>query len=484
MSRTSPYQYQVEGVRAIRDFDGRAILADELGLGKTFQALYYAARYLDPDPPGPVVCAVPSHLKINWKREAEHHLGIKAEILSGERVPPDKQSPLDPNQVYVVNYEILVPPHWKPRTPLPKDSWAGWLCSLRPRLVILDEAQRVKNGSAACTRAARRLCQASPCALALTGTPLANKPVDLWSILNLVRPDLFPSQMEFCLEYTHARKRWFGWEFPGAKNLDVLHGVLKRECLIRRRKADVLSQLPPITHTVIEVEVDQAEYRRAEADYVAWLEAQTPGAGLRAAQAESLTRTTGLKRLAGRLKTSAVIKWAEELLEETEGKLLLGALHYDVTGKLMDAFGSRAVLVDGRLDHRQKQAAFDRFNIDPSCEIMVANEDSAGTGWNCQSTSDVALAELPWRPDQLTQFVGRVHGVGRGLPGVPAHARYLVAADTVESDLCAVLQKKATWAAQAIDGDSSVAELDIHTQVVARIRERVGSRGGTRRTRS
>lgn len=476
MNRTELYPYQIEGVRAIRDFDGRALLADDLGLGKTIQSLYYAWRYLPKDVPGPVVCVVPSHLKLKWKREAEQHLGIMAEILSGERADRDKLPPLDRNQVYVVNYEILVPPHWKAGAPVPRDSWTHWLLRLKPRLLILDEAVRAKNAEANCTRACRRLAQATPHVLALTGTPLANRPTDLWAILNLVRPELFPSFLEFALEFTHARKIFGRWDFKGAKNLDVLHGILKRECLIRRRKADVLSQLPAITHSVIEVEVDMVEYRRAEDDYVSWLEAQTPGAGARAAKAESLVRTTGLKTLAGRLKVDSVIRESETIIEETGGKILLGALHYSVTEPLMKHFGRRAVLIDGRLSHVEKEEGFHRFNHDPDLDACVGNIQSCGTGWDCKSTSDAALVEFPWRPDDVTQFAGRIHGLGRGLPGSPAHMRYFVAAGTIESDLCAVLQRKSLWAAQAIDGDPGASELDLHDLVVEMVRERAAAR--------
>lgn len=475
MRHTPLYPFQTEDVRRIhKEFDGVSLLASELGLGKTITALSYAWKYLPDDPPGPVVVLVPSHLKLHWKREAEKHLGIRAEILSGQNPPPDKQPPLDPNQVFVINYEILVPPLWPKRAPLPADSWAAFLLALRPRLVIADEGHRLKNPYAACTRGARRLFRSAPRRLALTGTPLANKPTDLWSLLNLLRPDLYPSQFEFCQTYTHASRQWFGWVYRGARDLDVLHKNLVRTMMIRRRKADVLSDLPAVTTSVVDAEVDLGEYRRAEEDFLNWLEESHPGASRSAVKAEELSRMTRLRHLAAELKVPFACSWVEGLLEETGGKLLLGGLHYSVTEAVRDHFGRRAVLIDGRMNWREKQAAFDKFNLDPGCELCIGNIEAAGTGWSCTGTSDVALLEFPWRPGDVSQFIGRVHGIERGVPGAVAHARFLVAAGTIDEDMCGAIQRKGRWAAEAVDGDASLAALDIHDMVKASMKRRHG----------
>jgi SWI/SNF-related matrix-associated actin-dependent regulator of chromatin subfamily A-like protein 1 len=474
--QTDPFPFQRDDLRRVwRRFDGRAIISWDMGLGKTFGALNYAARYLDDDPPGPVVCVVPAHLKLNWKREAEKHLGIRVEILSKQRVPPDKLPPADPNQVYVLNYEILTPPLWRKRQPLPADSWAGWLANLSPRMVAVDEAHRVKNPAAACTRALNRLCKNSPSVLALTGTPLANSPADLWSIVNIVRPGLFPSELEFKIAFTHARKDWWGWTFRGAKDLDVLHRILSTECMVRRRKRDVLHDLPPVTRTVVPVEIDGGEYARAESDFVGWLDDEFPGMARGLGQAQSLAKTGHLKRLAGRLKVDSVVQWVSDFLENTDGKLLLGALHYAVTGPLMDAFRGRAVLVDGTIDGVEKDRRTYRFNHDPKIRLLVGNVTAAGTGWNCTATSDVALCEVPWTPAEVEQFLSRVSGIGRGT-GDPVRVWFLVAADTIESDLCEVLDRKQAWAVQAIDGaPGSDPGERIHRLVVRAVRARAAA---------
>lgn len=463
--------FQKDGVRAICDNGGRALLSDEVGLGKTVQALYYAWRYLPEDVAGPIVVVCPSHLKIHWQREALKHLGMRVEILSGQR-PVDKLPPLRPNHVFVINYDILTPPNWKSRTPIPKDSWLWYLLKLKPRLVVLDEGHYVKKRTTARTRGCKALCHQAPHALVLTGTPLANKPGDLWSILDMLRPGMFPSEFDFLARYTHLSKRRWGWMSRGAKNLDELHQLLTREVMIRRRKQDVLSQLPAVTYTVMETAVKMKEYRKAESDYIKWLAETSKEKADRATKAIEISRLNGLKQLAGWLKVDSVVASTEDLLESTDGKLLLGAVHHKVTDKLMDAFGRKAVLVDGDLNHREKQAAFDRFNLDDNCRILVGNLQAAGTGWSCTSTSNADICELPWVPAEVEQFAGRIHGIERGLPGTAAHVRFLIAKDTIESDLCQILQEKRTWASEAIDGEKHHGGLDLYEQVRGLIKQR------------
>jgi SWI/SNF-related matrix-associated actin-dependent regulator 1 of chromatin subfamily A len=472
MLRTRLFDFQREDVRRINEFNGRCLLANEVGLGKTLISLYYAWRYLPDDPPGPVVVVVPAHLKVNWSREAEKHLGIHVEILSGQRCPSDKQLPINRSQIYVVNYDVLCPPRWKAGTAPPDNSWLAFLSKQKPRLVICDEAQYAKTVGTMRTRAVKLLCKNVRHALMLTGTPLANKPGDLWTLLNILHPKMWPSRFDFLCNFTHMSKRWWGWNSRGAKNLDVLHSLLLKSCMIRRRKVDVISQLPSVTYTVLPIEVNLREYRKAEADYMGWLAKKHPHMAASAAKAADLTRLNGLKQLAGQLKVKSVIDWTNDLLEETGGKLLLGCVHHSVGGPLMDAFGDSAVAVNGKLTAKQKQVAFDRFNLDPRARVLVGNLQAAGTGWSCISTSDVAICELPWVPSEVEQFSGRVHGIERGLPDAAAHIRFLVAEDTIESDLCQIIQTKRTWAAQAVDGETNSGGLDVYDQIKSLMRKR------------
>lgn len=464
MLRTPLYNFQKEGVRMIRDADGRQLLSDEVGCGKTLQTLYYCWRYLPKDPPGPVVIVVPAHLRQNWRREAQKHLGLRVEVLYGEKVASDKMPPHDPQQIYVLSYDVLTGSHWKARTPPPPNSWIAWLAALKPRILISDESHYLSGPTSARTRAFRWLARRTPRCILLTGTPLPNKPENLWSLLNILDPKTYSSRWDFLNEFTHATRTPWGWSFKGAKSLDLLHSRLSN-LMIRRRKADVLKDLPAVTYSVVPIECDLREYNKAEADVIAWLTKQDAAAGARASRAVEFARMNTLIQLAAKAKLDHVIRWVQGFLEESEGKLLLGALHYAVTDALMKALGGTAVLVDGRMSEKQKVAGFDRFNLVPECRVLVGNIHAAGTGWSCKSSSHVAFAELPWRPADLTQFAGRIHGVERGIPGTAAQVSILVAEGTIESELCAAIQRKNRWACAAIDGAPKTADLDIAHQL-------------------
>lgn len=477
---TKPHAYQKEGVRDMHvKFGGNALIADDMGLGKSFESLYYAWKYLPDDPPGPIVVVCPSHLKLNWRREAAKHLGIRAGVLYGRIIDPERPPPWNPNQVLVINYDILTLQKADYKKGYgPQHSWLQYLSDLNPRLMIVDEAQYIKERGSLRTKAVKQLFKRSAHNLFLSGTPLTKSPLDLFPVINMLRPDVFPSYFEYALEYTNARHRPWGWEYKGGRNLDHLNELLLETCMIRRTKADVLNELPKITWSVIPLEVDLTEYNRAEADFIAWLEAQDAGKAARARSAEEMNKVGYLKRLASKLKIKQVINWTADFLESGR-KLLMGAIHYDITDEFTKVFRDRMVLVDGRISPEEKDRLTQKFNINPSTDLCVGNLNAAGTGWSCRATSDVAACELPWTPGELSQFVNRVHGLERGLPGVAANVYLLVAEGTIDEDLCKILQARQAILDQTLDGGTVDEGFDIYAQVKARIKDRQkAARGG------
>lgn len=472
MLLTALYPYQQQGVRFLRDYDGTGLLADSVGLGKSVQTIAYAAKYLPTDPPGPVVCAVPAHLKTNWAREVAKHSGARVTVLSHERVPADWHPPADRNGILVVNHDILVPPLWAKMQPPPSDAWVARLAALRPRLLVADEAQAFSNPEAARTRALRWLSRRCPRTLMLSGTPLANKPGDLFALANILWPAEFPSEFDFGARYCFPVKERGKWHYRGARNLDELHDRLTALGMLRRRKEDVLKDLPAIRYDVVPLDCDLTEYRRAEADTVAWVARESAAGAERISKAAALGRLSVLLQETAKAKIDAVLRWIEDFLQSGR-KLLVGLMHYSMSDALKAALGDRCTLVDGRINDKAKTAEFDRFNKDPGCLVLLGNYQAAGTGWSCTCTSDVALVELPWRPSDVTQFCGRVHGVGRGAAGVGVNVRFLLAAATLEERMCAGLQRKERWACETIDGDAGIAEMPLEDMLLESLRGQI-----------
>lgn len=461
---TTPHRYQRHGARLIDYFDGRAWLADDPGLGKSLQALLYWQWFLKDDK-GPVVIICPANIKTNWKREVRKHLGLGSTVLYGRTPEDDGQIDLG-DQVYIINYDILgkAQPPGTVAAKRREKSWANYLLDLHPKLVIVDEIHMCRNRGTQRSKAVKNMMRAIPHAVAISGTPIINRPAELWAPANMLWPSRFPNFVDFAFEYCNARKVFGRWEYKGHRNLDKLHALLGEIGMIRRRKADVLSQLPPKTRTVVPLDLDDhSEYDRAVADFLAWRGRAAPYMDKTAERQQQMSQISDMKRLAGQLKVPSVIRWVEDFLELTGEKLLLFAWHVEsVIEKIGGHFGKQAAVLHGSVPMKDRQRATDRFNDDPSCRLMVANIQAGGVGWSCRSTSNVAFAELAWTPGEHLQAEDRIHGLERGVPGAKAMIHYLVASGTIEEQLCRSIQAKQAVLDQAIDGGGADDGIDIY----------------------
>ena len=228
---TKLYQFQKEDVRELRRQRYRSLVASEMGTGKSIVALFAAAE----SGARPVVVVCPAGLKYHWEAEALLHCGLRAEVLSGTRPPRRCRFP---HPLVVINYDILGP-------------WMPFLKKLDPELVILDEVQYIKNRAAQRTKNVQALCRGVKKIIGLSGTPLTNRPAELWVILNILWPDKFPSFTKYGFRYCRPSFEFGEIKFKGANHLPELHGKLKRYGMIRRLKKDVLTELPPKTRIVV-----------------------------------------------------------------------------------------------------------------------------------------------------------------------------------------------------------------------------------------
>ncbi len=198
---TTPFHFQLEDVRRLHQMGGRALLAWPMGCGKTFAALLHIQRHPDARP---VVVVCPAGLKFQWRKEAKKHIGMHADVLEG--LNPSKSLPPREPKFVIVNYDILsVSKHGS--------GWLEWLRALNPQLVILDECHFLGDMRSKRTKAVRKLCQGVPQVIALSGTPLTNRPKELFPILNILRADLFPSWWQYGHKFCGARRTPWGWSF-------------------------------------------------------------------------------------------------------------------------------------------------------------------------------------------------------------------------------------------------------------------------------
>jgi hypothetical protein len=399
-------------------------LADEQGLGKTVEAL----ATLEADRAFPAVVVCPASMKLGWEREAQHWLPHRSVCVVQGRgaVPPTAE-------ITILNYEILAGHH-------------DHLARLAPRALVVDESHYCKNPSAKRTQAVRRLAATLPAdglRLALTGTPVLNHVEELIAQLRIIgRMEDFGSGARFASG------------FRGAVSEERLHWHMRRRCFVRRLKSEVLPQLPAKRQVVVPVALtNEAEYRLAERDVIAWLREQpldlsTLNARIAATlRAERLAQLGTLQRLAARGKLAAALAWIADFMASGE-PLVVFARHVEVQRAVLARFPDALHLLgaDSLADREASIAAFQRPDGPP---LIVGATRVAGQGITLTRASNVAFLELEWTPAMHDQAEDRCHRIGQR---DAVTAWYLLAAKTIDETMARLIQSKRAVVAAVTDG--------------------------------
>ena len=361
------------------------MLADEMGLGKTIQAIA-ASVYTDRVP---VIVVCPASLKLNWKREILKWLpNDSVTVVQGSK-------PWVQADWVVVNYDIL-------------GRQLQALMDLKPRMLILDESHYVKSTAAKRTKYVTDLAKIAEKSLLLTGTPIANRPEELLSQLRIM------GRLSEVAGGYRAFMRSYVW--PYNPDLAGLGMRLRETCMVRRTKEDVLTELPDKIVEPVEVPLsNHSEYKRAEADFVAWL-IENNYAPDGAVTFHHLAQLAVLRRLAGEGKVQGVIDWSRDFLDSTDRKLVLFAHHKSIQAELAEELSPYGVcqILGGQAD--VNDAEVQRFQNDPSQRVMVASLLAGGVGHTMTAASHAVIVELAWTPKDMNQAADRLHRMGQQLP--------------------------------------------------------------------
>lgn len=424
----------------------RCFIADEMGLGKTVQSLA-AVQGADAYP---VLVVCPASLKHNWEREVRMWLPGKTVHIVDNKVGVKNAD------VVVINYDILAKQ---------KDA----IKAVGFQSLIFDESHYAKTSGAQRTKALKEIAQAIPesgLILALTGTPVLNRPVELVSQLEIMdRIDDFGGSWNFRKKYCAAKHNGYGWDFKGSSNADELNDLLRRTCYVRRQKMDVLTELPAKGRYTAEVEMAPAAwaaYRAVEADTMTWL-----SDGQRHQSADVLSKITTLKRLAGEGKIDAACEWIDSFLDSTDRKLVVFAHHITVVDTLAAKYGG--LRVAGKDSSEVRQAAVDTFQSDPDARVIVLNMKAGGVGLTLTAASDVLFVEQGWNPAEHEQAEDRCHRIGQE---DTVSAWYLLAEGTIDDDIYALIEKKRLVVDAVTDGDDPDAQDSILNDLVATLVKR------------
>jgi superfamily II DNA or RNA helicase len=442
------YPYQAEGALfAVRA--GRALIGDEMGLGKTIQAIAAAEILARHFGVAKVLVICPTSLKYQWQSEILRFSARDAFVVAGGRAQRQKDYTRD-DFYKITNYEKLQPD---------LDLIAAWA----PDLVIVDEAQRVKNWNTIAARALKRID--SPYAVVLTGTPLENKLEELISIVQFV--DQHRLGPTWKLLHEHQVRDEAG-RVTGYTRLEKI-GQTLAPVMIRRRKSEVLTQLPERTdqNLLVPMTEPQMLYHKENADVVAqivnrWRKMKF----LSDKDQRRLTCALQNMRMSCNstylldqqsdhgVKADELAALLDNLFEQPDAKAVVFSQWtrtHDIVIRRLKARGIGYVSFHGSIASEKRPALVERFRNDPECRVFLST-DAGATGLNLQHASILVNMDLPWNPALLEQRIGRIHRMGQKRP---VQIINFVAKGTIEESMLSVLAFKRSLSSGILDGGNS-----------------------------
>ncbi|HYH66376.1 MAG TPA: DEAD/DEAH box helicase [Urbifossiella sp.] len=450
------YDYQLRGALFLA-CRGRSILGDDMGLGKTVQTLAAVELLARERGIRRVLVVAPASVKYQWETEIRRFTTRPVQVIDGL---PDvrKEQYAQPTFYRLVNYEQVV---------RDREALNAW----KPDVVVLDEAQRIKNWEAKTTREVKKLH--SRYAFVLTGTPLENKLEELYSIVQFVDERRFGPAFAFLHEHRLVDAEG---NTVGYRNLDAIRDKLA-PIFLRRTRAEVLTQLPERTDNTVFVEL--AEEQRGPYE-----EQRTALARL--LQKNFLTDLDRKRILACvvNLRTVCDSTFLRDRATHVSPKLdefaellpeLIGAPgegpetavpglqgpHKVVVfsqwetmifeaAKVLDRLGVGYAVLHGGLSGKDRKAALEKFLTDPACAVFLST-DAGGTGLNLQAADTVVNLELPWNPAVLEQRIARVHRMGQKRP---VRVVNFVTRGTIEERVLRTLEAKQSLFVGLFEGDA------------------------------
>ncbi len=435
----------------------RVLIADPPGLGKTITAI---STIIIADS-FPCLVIAPTTLKENWKREIEDWTGKKALILSDScKNNFQRYHAAGYADFYIVNLEslkkyfidhidkgkrgmMLKDIHFKENINFFKS-------------VIIDEFHRCKSNKSQQSKFTKGIALGKEYILGLTGTPVVNKPIDLWPELHILnRLNDFGGYKGFIARYCSGPRE--------ASNLKELNYRLNTTCFYRREKSDVLKELPAKTRQVVSCDIStRKEYTDAEVDlenYLRQYKGRTEEEIDKSMRGEIMVRIGHLKRISAKGKHTSVVEFIKDIMESGE-KLVVFAHHSEVIDKVTADFPD-SVKITGDMHPKLRQISIDTFQNDDNCKLIVCSIKAAGVGLTLTASSRVAFIELPWHPADCEQCEDRTHRIGQH---DNVTCTYFLGKDTIDEWVYSIIDNKRSITNE-ITGASDDVETDIIDQV-------------------
>lgn len=466
--REKMYAFQRESITFGISKYGRLLIGDEMGVGKTIQALGLCGVYSDE---WPFLVIAPSSLRFNWKKEATAWLRffLKDDIDPLQIVWKKSDGISKLARGVIISYDLA-------------KMMGDEIEERQFRVIVCDEAHYLKSVESVRTSKLIPILQKAKRLVLLTGTPALARPIELYPLLSAIRPDAFPFHdikeygLRYCApEFNRHSKRL---EYKGCDNAEELNFVLSH-LMIRRLKRDVLAELPSKIRQVYDIKGSASEVKEIK-DMMKKIEKETgkdlnqileqritgeigqggsKGAGGGGDSfANMLSVTSKIYEITARAKIAGVTEFLRDL-SESNIKIIIFAHHVCMIDALEEFAKEelakkkkKYIKIDGRTQPNLRGQLAEQFQNDPHCYYAILSITAASTGFTLTKASTVVFAELNWTPANLEQAEARAHRIGQESC---VTVYYLLAKDTIDQSMFELIKKKSDTTGKILDGENA-----------------------------
>ena len=455
------YQFQKDGINFGIEKKGRILLADEMGVGKSIQAIGIALLYKEN---WPVLIICPSSLKLVWRDEILKWIpDINKDKINIQIFKSGKDLFKCGEKFYIMSYDLTIKLEQK-------------IKDKNFNFIIADEAHYLKSPEAKRTKCLLPIIQRSKRVLLLTGTPILSRPVELYPLLTMLRPDLFHNFNIFGYRYCDPKKNFFGTDWTGSSCAKELNYILKN-IMIRRLKKDVINQLPPKKRQKVEIPTDSKIIKQiaainisSEALFKKLDELNNnpynvkynfdDNDNLEVEENENIINLFNkIYILSAEAKAQGVKDYIRYLIENkckflifAHHKIMLDSIEEEVKKLKIDY-----IRIDGKVKVEKRQEYVNKFQNDETCLVAILSITACYTGITLTAASTVVFSELHMTPAVMIQAEDRAHRIGQEHECVNIH--YLYGPDTLDEILFKMLNQKQNIFSNTLDNTTKNMEV-------------------------
>lgn len=444
------YGYQKATLEWLLNNNGRGLVSLDLGLGKTFVSLAYVAHTMKKKTL--VIC--PVSMKYTWLKETSQWTRLKAMVI-------DSKSELtlenyQKNDIFIINFDIL-------------KKFFTFLTSVKFDCLIVDESSMIKSPKAIRSKAVKTISEKINSVILLSGSPLLNRVVEIYTSLNILDPVKWNSYYHFVYRYCAAYQSRWGLDTSGSSRIPELKEKIDN-LIIRKKKEDVLKELPDKKFIDIPIKLKssiQKKYDLIEQNFIKYLKEvkkKNKKDIRKSLLAEQLVKLNELRQLASIGKIDSTKDLIQNIIDSGEKVLVFGNFN-EPLNIFERAFKEESVMIIGSTSDVDRRKAIDEFQNNPKIKIFFGGMHSAGMGITLTAASNVIFHDFDWTPEVQRQCFSRADRIGQKANSI--NIFQVIALDTIDQKMVKILKKKQEIIDQLIDGkETKVKENNLFKDVI------------------